>query len=188
MPQKGFFWYNSIMVIKGDKVTLRHVRLSDAERFVKWLTDPKVYQYLQAQNRHLTLKKEKEWIKKSLKEKTDKRFAIETLDKVHIGVVSLERVEVKHKRATLGIFIGEKSYWNKGLGTDAARTILKYGFEKMKLHKVELDVFGYNPRAIKVYRRLGFKKEGVKREHNYHRGKFWDVYHMSILDREWKKQ
>ena len=176
------------MVLKGEKVVLRPIRLSDAGRFVRWLTDPKVYEYLQAQNRYLTLKKEKEWIKKSLKEKTDKRFAIEILDKVHIGVVSLERVETKHRRAAFGIFIGDKKYWNQGLGTDAARTILKYGFLKMKLHKVELDVFGYNPRALKVYKRLGFKREGVKREHNYHKGRFWDVYHMSILDREWKNK
>ncbi len=174
------------MILKGQKVILRPIRLSDAQRFVKWLSDPEVYQYLQAQNRHLTLKKEKEWIKKSLKDKGDKRFAIDTLGKIHIGVVSLERVEIKHKRAVFGIFIGDKSYWNLGLGSDAARTILEYGFEKMKLHKIELTVYAYNPRALKVYKRLGFKKEGVKREHNFHQGKFWDAYDMSILEREWK--
>lgn len=174
------------MILKGQKVTLRPIRLSDAERFVKWLSDPAVYQYLQAQNRHLTLKKERQWIKSSLKDKKDKRFAIETLEHRHIGVVSLERVEAKHKRATFGIFIGDKDFWNHGFGSDAGRVILEYGFKKMKLHKIELDVYAYNPRALKVYKRLGFKREGIKREHNFHQGKYWDVYHMSILDREWK--
>jgi RimJ/RimL family protein N-acetyltransferase len=50
-----------------------------------------------------------------------------------------------------------------------------------------LDVYSYNPRAIKVYKRLGFKIEGKNREHAFWQDKFYDAYYMGILDREWKK-
>jgi RimJ/RimL family protein N-acetyltransferase len=77
--------------------------------------------------------------------------------------------------------------WNQGLGSEAAKIVIGYGFKKLKLHRIDLDVYAYNPRAIKVYKRLGFKIEGKKREHAHWNKKFYDAYQMSILDREWKK-
>ena len=172
------------MVLKGEKVILRPIKLSDAPRFVKWLNNPEVYKFLMIRE-HLTLAKEVKHLKSFIKSKTHKNFAIETKDGVHIGSASLE-VSFSHSRATFGIFIGEKEYWNKGLGSEAARLIINYGFKKLGLHRIELGVLEYNPRAIKVYKRLGFKLEGRKREFIKFKGKYYDDLHMSILDREWK--
>jgi hypothetical protein len=55
------------------------------------------------------------------------------------------------------------------------------------LHRIELDVYEYNPRAIKVYKRLGFKQEGIKREHNLYKGNYYDTLHMGLLKKEWKQ-
>jgi RimJ/RimL family protein N-acetyltransferase len=175
------------MILKGKKVILRPIKMSDAPRFVKWLNDREVYQYLQAHDRRLTLKKELKWIKQNLKDLAKKNFAIETLEHQHIGSVSLD-VNKENNRAIFGIFIGDRNYWNRGCGTDAARTIINYGFSTLKLHRVELDVMIYNERAIKVYKRLGFKLEGRLRDRNRYLGKFYDVLRMSILEREWKKK
>jgi RimJ/RimL family protein N-acetyltransferase len=175
------------MILKGEKVILRPIKMEDAPRFVKWLNNNQVHRFLQAHDRRLTLAKEKKWIGQNKKDKTKKNFAIETLDNIHIGSVSLD-LNIPNRRAVFGIFIGDKNYWNKGLGTDAGNTTIDYGFKHLKLHRIELDVMAYNPRAIKVYKRLGFKQEGKKREHNVYNGRFFDVYHMSILDREWKKK
>lgn len=67
------------------------------------------------------------------------------------------------------------------------KTVLDFGFKKLKLHRIELDVYNYNKRAIGLYKKMGFKIEGIKREHNFYKGKFYSTYYMSILDREWKK-
>jgi RimJ/RimL family protein N-acetyltransferase len=158
--------------------------MSDAPRFVKWLNNPEIYKFLIVRE-HLTLVKEKKYLKNFINSKTHKNFAIETKDGIHIGSTSLE-VNRYHDRAVFGIFIGEKNYWNRGLGSDAARTIINYGFGKLKLHRIELGVLEYNPRAMKVYKRLGFKLEGRKREFIKFKGKYYDDLHMSILDREWK--
>jgi RimJ/RimL family protein N-acetyltransferase len=173
------------MILKGKKVILRPVRISDARRFVKWLNDENIYKFLQTRKR-LTLNDEKKWIKNELKLKPNKNFAIETVEGLHIGSTGL-KINYDHNRAIFGIFIGEKKYWNQGLGSEAARLIIEYGFGKLKLHRIELGVLSYNPRAIKVYKRLGFKLEGCKRDYIKFKGKYYDDFNMSMLEKEWKK-
>jgi RimJ/RimL family protein N-acetyltransferase len=173
------------MILKGEKVILRPIKLSDAPRFVKWFNDPQVNKFMFL--RKISLKEEKKWIKNSLKDKTKINLAIETKEGLHIGTTGLE-LNQQNCRAYFGIIIGEKEYWSRGYGTDAARTILNFGFKKLKLHRVDLDVYDYNPRAQKLYKKLGFKKEGVKREHNFYNGKFRNVVYMGLLAGEWKKK
>jgi RimJ/RimL family protein N-acetyltransferase len=173
------------MVLKGKKVILRPIRLSDAPRFVKWLNDTGITKFLQRRKR-LTLKQEKKWISEALRSKSQKSFIIETSSGVCVGCTGLA-LNLDHHRATFGIFIGEKNYWNQGLGSEAARLVLGYGFGKLKLHRIELGVLEYNPRAMKVYKRLGFKKEGVRRDHILYSGKYYDDIHMGLLKQEWEK-
>ena len=175
------------MILRGKKVILRPIRTSDAPRFVKWLNNPEVHKFLQTR-RHLTLPFERKYLRDSIKSKSRVILAIETKDRRHIGSVGLENINTDHNRATFGIFIGDKNYWNHGLGSEAGRLIIDYGFSKLRLHRIELGVLEYNPRAMKVYKRLGFKKEGVKREHILFRGKYYDDIHMGLLRSKWEKK
>lgn len=176
------------MIIKGEKVVLRPVRMEDAPRFVKWFNDPAVNKFLNY--RKLTLSEEKQRIKEKLTEKSGDAifFCIDTVAGEHIGATSLDGINYDQRRASFGIIIGEKIYWNKGCGTEASQLILEYGFVKLKLHRIELDVYDYNPRAIKVYKRLGFKVEGKKREHAEWKGKFYNALLMGMLEKEWQKR
>ena len=174
------------MIIKGEKVILIPVRLEDAARFVKWFNDPDVNKFMNY--RGMTLAFEKKFIKNRLtsKPKDVVHLCIETVAGVHIGACSIESISKANNHGTFGIIIGDKNYWNQGLGTEAAKLIIDYGFKKLKLHRIDLDVYAYNPRAIKVYKRLGFKLEGKKREHAFWKGKYYDAWLMSILNKEWK--
>jgi RimJ/RimL family protein N-acetyltransferase len=88
--------------------------------------------------------------------------------------------------AEFGIFIGEKEFWNQGLGTEATRLVLKHGFEDLNLHSIYLNVYSTNPRAKKAYEAAGFVQEGVQREAVFKNGRFIDLILMSILQSEWK--
>lgn len=172
------------MIIKGKKLILRPIRLSDASRFVKWVNDPEVNKLLRGNTKKITLKEERKWIKSLPKKvKTEKQFAIEASNGIHIGSLSLI-LDIKNKCAVFGILIGDKNYWNRGYGTEATNMILAYGFNNLKLHRIELNVFIYNKRAIKVYKNLGFKFEGVKRESLFYKDKFFDVVQMGVLNKE----
>jgi RimJ/RimL family protein N-acetyltransferase len=64
----------------------------------------------------------------------------------------------------LRIVIGEKAFWDKGLGTEATRLVVEEAFEVLGLDEVRLEVFAHNPRAISVYERIGFERTGEHSE------------------------
>lgn len=85
----------------------------------------------------------------------------------------------------VGIFIGDKNYWNKGYGTDAMRILIRFIFEQMNINKIKLNVYEFNPRAVRCYEKCGFKKEGTLRQEIFRDGKYYDQYIMSILREEY---
>ncbi len=173
------------MILKGENVSLRPIKLDDAPRFVRWLKDEEVRKFLSANPKEISLKEEKEWIKSlAKKKKSEKHFAIDTKENIHIGSLSLS-LNLKNKSAELGILIGDKNYWGKGYGAEATQLLLNYGFTKIRLHRIGLGVYAYNKRAINLYKKLGFKNEGVKREAIFWKGKFYDLIQMGILQKEW---
>jgi len=171
------------MILKGEKVILRPIKLSDARRFVKWLDDPQVNKFTTLQK--ISLKEEIAWIENLAKSK-DINFAIDTKEKVHIGSIGLH-LKLKNRNAVYGILIGDKKYWGGGYGTDATKLILQYGFNKLKLHKITLNVYSYNPRAINLYLDMGFELEGIKKEQIFYQGKFYTEFSMGLLSKKWKK-
>uniref|UniRef100_A0A7C4QXG8 N-acetyltransferase n=1 Tax=candidate division CPR3 bacterium TaxID=2268181 RepID=A0A7C4QXG8_UNCC3 len=173
------------MILKGKKTILRPIRISDTLNFVKWSRDSDVNKFT---TRRKSNKKEIEkWIKSIPKDKTQKQFAIETKEGMHIGSIQLLEINKPDKNALFAIFIGDKDYWSSGYGYDASRLLIDHAFNKMKLHKLYLNVYDYNKRAIGLYKKLGFKIEGTRRENIFYNNKFHDEYLMGLLSREWKK-
>ncbi|GAB2458220.1 hypothetical protein GCM10027162_63280 [Streptomyces incanus] len=73
----------------------------------------------------------------------------------------------------------------RGLGTEATRLIVAHGFERLGLRRIQLEAYGNNPRALRVYGKAGFVVEGVRREVTFRDGERVDEVIMAILDREW---
>jgi RimJ/RimL family protein N-acetyltransferase len=88
--------------------------------------------------------------------------------------------------AGVGIGIGEREYWGKGYSTDMMRVILRYAFTELNLNRVTLNVFEYNPRAVRSYEKAGFVVEGRERKAIHRDGKYWDVLFMGVLREEWE--
>ncbi|MFE5584934.1 GNAT family N-acetyltransferase [Kitasatospora sp. NPDC056531] len=76
---------------------------------------------------------------------------------------------------------------DRGLGTEAVRLIVGYGFERLGLHRISLGVFAFNPRARRAYEKAGFVAEGVKRDALRYDGAWVDQITMSILGPEWER-
>ncbi|HRY60145.1 MAG TPA: GNAT family protein [Patescibacteria group bacterium] len=173
------------MILKGQKTILRPIKISDTSNFVKWSCDSNVNKFT---TRRKNNKKEIEkWIKGIPKDKTQKQFAIETREGKHIGSTQLLEINPQDKNALFAILIGDKDYWSSGYGYDASKSLINYAFKKMKLHKLYLNVYDYNKRAIGLYKKLGFKTEGTRRENIFYNNKFHNEYLMGLLVREWRK-
>lgn len=101
-----------------------------------------------------------------------------------IGTAGFHQLNEADKSARYRIGIFDPAYHGMGIGTAATKLLLKYGFETMHLHRIDLKVLEYNRRAIRCYEKCGFQQEGVLRESAYIDGKFYADILMGILDRE----
>ena len=93
-------------------------------------------------------------------------------------------VQQRSARYRIGIF--NRTYWNRGIGTEATRLILGFAFEQLHLHRVELRVVDYNLRAIRSYEKAGFVNEGLDRETVFMDGQWHSDLRMAILEDEFR--
>ncbi|HZP56249.1 MAG TPA: GNAT family protein [Dehalococcoidia bacterium] len=101
-----------------------------------------------------------------------------------IGDVNLFQIETRNRNALIGIGIWRPQDCDRGYGTDAMRTMLRWAFGHLNLHRVELSVDAENARAIHVYEKLGFVREGMRREQHYDGGRYHDELIMGVLAHE----
>ncbi|MCF7815351.1 MAG: GNAT family N-acetyltransferase, partial [Candidatus Cloacimonetes bacterium] len=80
-----------------------------------------------------------------------------------------------------GIFIGNKNYWGKGYGSEALSLLLDYGFNILNLNNIMLETFSFNERALKSYKKVGFKEIGRRRQAIIMGGKKYDEILLDIL-------
>lgn len=171
-------------MIDGTLVRLRAIEETDVDRYCEWINDREVTRHLQMRYQVSRLAEEA-WIRDRRSQPMtfggDVNFAIETRDGRHIGSVGFHFVSPENRKATLGIMIGDKQFWSKGYGTDAMLTLLRFGFDEMNLHRIDLSVDADNARAIACYRKCGLVEEGRMRDHRYGRGAYRDQLWMGIL-------
>jgi UDP-4-amino-4,6-dideoxy-N-acetyl-beta-L-altrosamine N-acetyltransferase len=172
--------------IIGERIYLRPLEMEDIDSFILWLNDEEIRQYLQRTS-PLNWNREKEFVEKLYRD--DREIILGMVLKENnrlIGNIGLHKISVPYRQAELGIFIGDKSCWSKGYGTEALNIMLGYGFDQLNLHRIHLTVLSFNARAIRAYEKVGFRQEGVFREHIYRNGQYHDVYCMGILEDEWR--
>ena len=103
-----------------------------------------------------------------------------------IGGISLNNIDRQSELAEIGYWIG-KPYWRKGYGTEAARAILKYGFEALGLNRIHGKHFRRNPASGRIMQKIGMKHEGCHRQHFKKWGNFEDCELYGILRSEYEK-
>ena len=175
-------------MICGKRVRLRGIERSDLPFFQQWLNDPEVADGL-ATYLPLSMADEEQWFERMARsQQEEKPLAIDLNEKGSwrlIGNIGLFNLEWVNRSAEFGIFIGDKSCWNKGYGTEAVQLLLQHGFETLNLHRIYLRVYSTNPRARRSYEKVGFVLEGTLREAVYRHGRYADVHMMSVLRSEW---
>lgn len=101
-----------------------------------------------------------------------------------IGFVDLRNINYRQRTAELGIMIGEHDCWGKGFGTETLYLVLDYAFSVLGMHNVMLSLAGYNERALRTYRRVGFREIGRRREICSIGNTFTDAVFMDCLSTE----
>ncbi|WP_096154171.1 GNAT family N-acetyltransferase [Bacillus sp. FJAT-45066] len=174
-------------MLNSKNLRLRKMDKEDIEKYHLWRNDIDVMATTSLALDAYTFEETKEFVEKViLNSNSSKSYIIEMKeDNFIIGVTSLINIDTKNRNAECIIDIGEKEYWGKGYGTEALKILLDYAFLELNLHRVLLRVFSLNERAIHIYKKLGFVKEGVVRESLYRNGKWHDIITMGILKKEY---
>jgi RimJ/RimL family protein N-acetyltransferase len=104
-----------------------------------------------------------------------------------LGEVVINDIYRNNRSANIRVLINRKEDFSKGYGSQALVLALNYGFGMFNLHRIELEVFLFNERAIHVYEKIGFRREGIKRDGGFFNHKYYDLITMSILEEEFRK-
>ena len=171
----------------GDNIYLspRNVDEEVIEKCVEWLNDFETTDYTGRSAQILTVDDERKYFENP-KDSDCVFFIVRKENDELIGTVGLHNINNISRRATLGIFIGDKNGRNKGYGTEAVRLILEYGFKYLNLKNINLDVMEFNERAQACYKKCGFKEYGRRRKCEFVNGKYYDLISMDILAEEFQ--
>jgi len=163
----------------GKKCYLSPINTNDTAKFTEWLNDMEVMVTFDPYHSSINVETEKAILETLSKEHNYSIFDLQT-DEL-IGSCGFANLDHVNQIAETGILIGNKTYWNKGYGTEALSLLIDYGFKALNLHNIMLQVFEYNKGAIRCYEKIGFKHFGKRRESLLRNLERHNVLYMDIL-------
>ncbi|HEX6290776.1 MAG TPA: GNAT family protein [Herpetosiphonaceae bacterium] len=174
-------------LLHGTHVKLTACTLHDVPTMIRWYQDDNLLRLLDAlPARPRTESGLTEWITKHHKASDSFLFGVRLMgDDTLIGCIEIDGVLWTHQTAWLAIVIGSEIHRGKGYGCEAMELALRFAFLELNLYRVQLTVFGYNERAIALYDKLGFQREGVYRECLHREGRRYDMLLYGLLRHEW---
>lgn len=170
-------------------IYLRELTKDDIPVINKWRNDPALIAMLGAPFRFINNETDDLWFENYMKHRDSQvrcAIVLKKSDRI-AGLVNLTGIDSINRNCEFHIMIGDKSNRDKGIGTLATEMMLAHAFGNLNLHRVWLKVLEENKRAISVYEKLGFVKEGVLRDAVYKEGKYCSFIIMSVLKDEFKK-
>ncbi|MBV6717314.1 GNAT family N-acetyltransferase [Paenibacillus chitinolyticus] len=176
------------MLFESSRVSFRKMTEEDAAIYHTWRNDMEVMRTTSPSLDLFTYAETRQFVEQViLGSGTSKSYMI--LDKQSgrpIGITSLIQLDFKNRSGECILDIGEKEFWGKGYGSESLRLLLDYAFLELNLHRVSLRVFAFNDKAVALYEKIGFKREGVSRQTVFREGNWHDILHMGILQEEYE--
>lgn len=167
----------------GEKVFLSAIDPSASHDYTKWVNDIEVSVGVGLAPKIISETSEREILER-LRD-SGENFAIIAKDTGKaIGNCGFPKLNLIDKAAEVGIFIGNKEYWNGGYGTEALSLLCDFAFNVLNIHNISLKVYAFNLQAIHCYQKIGFQEVGRIREAKMIAGQKYDEVIMDLLDHE----
>jgi RimJ/RimL family protein N-acetyltransferase len=170
---------------KVGEYTLRKPEPRDVEALYRQKNDPEVAELLGGFSTGYSRADLLKWVEIHGQARDEVLFVIADSQDAPVGHVALYHVDHRVGQAELGILLGERSIWGKGVGRACSRWMVEFGFRELNLRRIYLEVLGTNRRAQELYARLGFVVEGRLRQHQLKGGCHVDVILMGLLREEY---
>jgi len=168
------------------KVSIRRFEKRDITNKVSWINDPLNNAFLHY-DLPLEVEKTEAWFERN-KDATSRYDAVIEADGIPVGLIGLLSIDYKNQKAEYYVLLGERAYLGKGIAGRATVQLLKYAFEDMLLNRVYLYTETENASAVKLYERIGFKREGIIKDDLFNKGRYIDRYIYGITKRDFYHQ
>jgi RimJ/RimL family protein N-acetyltransferase len=169
--------------LRDETVELRTVEEEDLEFVRDHINDPEVWRTLGSAEPH-NLKAEEEWFETISGEDDDVHLLV-CIDGEPVGSIGLHLAR-NWGLGELGYWIAP-THWGNGYCTAAVRLVVGYAFDHRRLHKLAADVYDHNPGSARVLEKVGFEREGVRREEAYVDGEYRDLLRYGLLEGEFER-
>ncbi len=162
---------------------MRPIRESDAtRRYVGWLNDPEINQYLESRFETWTAQKLRRYIRRMMRDRRTVFMGILLKDsRRHIGNVKLD-INPVHGLGVIGILLGDKTCWGKGYATEVLNLLSRYAFDKLGLHKLGAGTYASNRGSVRAFLKAGYRVEGRFREQYRDGAKFVDGLYLGKIN------
>jgi RimJ/RimL family protein N-acetyltransferase len=181
-----------------DIVSLKNVIREDITRIINWLDDKDIYEnwfgkYTYNESAHLGYEPknminatESEWNEVFHDPHHEPHRSIFSiyLNNKHIGEAQLS-IDESLGDSQISILIGEKKYWHKGIGTEAALALLEHSFLNLGMYRCWVDIPEFNTNAIKLFKKIGFIHEGTFRKSRPKNDQRYNSVVMGVLIEEY---
>ncbi|WP_145407113.1 GNAT family N-acetyltransferase [Paenibacillus xylanexedens] len=175
-------------LLESERVYLRPFEQSDVDTYFPGLFNSEARRLTGTQNSFTRAQVER-YVENAAQD--DSRLmlliALQETDQV-IGDIALMDMHSKNRSAHISIAIDNTQYQGKGYGSEAMLLMLDYGFGICNLHRIELEVYTFNERAIRTYEKLGFQREGISRDVLFYNHQYHDAIRMSMLEGEYRER
>lgn len=185
------FDFSTFPVLDSERLRLRELQPQDVNALLNHFGNPEVVRFIGMQPIK-TIEQANEWLRWMggfFAARDGLRWGIVLRDEpeTFIGSAGLHSWNREANYAEIGVDIAQP-YWGHGYATEALLRLLEFGWQHMKLNRVEADVVKGNVASMRMLTRLGFRQEGVLRQRLRKGGKYYDVHMFSLLRNEFIRQ
>jgi RimJ/RimL family protein N-acetyltransferase len=175
-------------MLTGEHVGLRAIEPDDLQQLMDWRNRPEFRRFFR-EYRELGMTEQRAWFEKTvIADHRTLMFAITERDSGRLlGATGLCFIDWVNRNCDISIYIGaDDAYIDDRFAPDTARVLLDYGFDELCMHRIWAEIYAFDERKRAFFEALGFKLDGVHREHHFAEGEWHDSLFFAILEGEWR--
>lgn len=175
-----------LMKLESKRIFLKPLSEDELNgNYVNWLNDKDVCKFNSHGETEYTKEMAVNFINSLKNDKSKEVYAVYLNENnIHIGNISLQCIDKKNNSAEIAYLFGEKQYWGQGYAFEASELLMQRAFDGLKLHRIYFGTHIENIAMQKLGEKLGFKKEGIKKDAQFKGGKYNDIVIYAIINSE----